>query len=90
LQGRARAVLWSGAGAIGAGLYLLVFLAAAIYPWFDHKTFAGLAAVMLAWPWIDYFPSSLLLVGVLLNAVVIYVVLAVLSFAPVLLRGLRR
>lgn len=83
-------MLWSSVAAIGAGLYLLVFLAAAIYPWFDHRTFAGLAAVLLGWPWIDYFPSSLFLVAVLLNAIVIYVVLALLSLVPALLRGLRR
>ena len=34
---------------------------AAIYPLFDHRTFSGLAAVLLAWPWVDYFPSWALL-----------------------------
>jgi hypothetical protein len=80
--------MWSRAAAIGAGLYLLVFLCAAIYPWFDHRTFSGLAAVLLALPWVDYFPSSLFSVAIFLNAVIIYVVLAVVSRALTLI-GLR-
>ena len=36
---------------------------------------------MLAWPWIDYFPSSLLLLGIFLNALIIYFVLAVVAGA---------
>jgi hypothetical protein len=31
---------------------------------------------MLALPWIDYFPSNLLLAAVALNALIIYVLLA--------------
>ena len=69
------------AAALGAGLYLLAFLSAAIYPWFDRRTFSGLAAVLLAWPWVDYFPSSALLFGIAINAVIIYAVLALISCA---------
>jgi hypothetical protein len=68
--------MWSRTAAIGAGFYLLAFLCAAIYPSFDRRTFSGLAAVLLAWPWVDYFPSSLLLLAVFLNALIIYGVLA--------------
>jgi hypothetical protein len=77
-------MMWSRTAALGAGLYLLAFLSAAIYPWFDPRTFSGMAAVLLAWPWVDYFPSSALLFGVALNAVIIYAILAGLS------RGFRR
>jgi hypothetical protein len=73
--------MWSRTAAIGVGLYLLAFLCAAIYPWFDRRTFSGLAAVLLAWPWVDYFPSSLLLLAVFLNALIIYFVLAVIARA---------
>ena len=73
--------MWSKTAAIGASLYLFAFLCAAIYPWFDHRTFSGLAAVMLAWPWVDYFPSSLLLVAIFFNALIIYVVLTVIARA---------
>jgi hypothetical protein len=31
---------------------------------FDQRTFSGLVPVLLAWPWIDYFPSALFLVMV--------------------------
>jgi len=73
--------IWARTAAIGAGLYLPGFLCAAIYPWFDHRTFSGLAAVFLLWPWIDYFPSSLLLLGIFLDALIIYFVLAVVAGA---------
>jgi hypothetical protein len=73
------ALLKSKAGAMGAGLYLLIFLCAWMYPLFDKRTFSGLVPVLLAWPWIDYLPSALLLVMVALNAIVIYFVLAILS-----------
>ena len=53
----------------------------ALATWFDYRTFSGLAAVLLAWPWIDYFPSSLLLLGIFLNALIIYFVLAVVAGA---------
>ena len=63
---------------IGATLYLLAFVGAAIYPFFSRETFSGLPAVMLAWPWIDYLPNwhYALLIAVALNAVIIYCVLA--------------
>ena len=63
---------------IGATLYLLAFVGAAIYPLFSGQTFSGLLAVMLAWPWIDYLPSwrFTLLIGVALNTFTIYCVLA--------------
>ena len=50
-----------------------------MYPLFDKRTFSGLVPALLAWPWIDYLPSALLLVMVALNAIVIYFVLAFLS-----------
>ena len=74
--------------AIGVILYLLVFACASAYPLFDHRTFSGLFAVMLALPWIDYFPRNLLLAAVALNALIIYFVLAALSFLLSLLRRL--
>ena len=63
---------------IGATLYLLAFVGAAVCPFFSRQTFSGLLAVMLAWPWIDYLPSwhFALLIAVALNAVTIYCVLA--------------
>jgi hypothetical protein len=73
-------------GAAGAIIYLLVFAGAAAYPLFDHRTFAGLGAVLLGLPWIDYISSEWLLAAIALNALIIYVVLAALAF---LLRGLR-
>ena len=72
--------------AIGAGAYLLAFVCASIYPMLDRRTFSGLAAVLLAWPWIDYLPSAWLLFAVALNAGIIYVVLGLLSLALALLR----
>ena len=65
--------------AIGAILYLVIFACASAYPLFDHRTFAGLPAVMLGLPWIDYLASKWLLVAIGLNALIIYVVLAALS-----------
>ena len=73
--------------AIGVILYLLVFACASAYPLFDHRTFAGLAAVLLGLPWIDYLPSGWLLGAITLNALIIYFLLATLSF---LFRSLRR
>ena len=72
-------LLKSKAGAMGAGLYLLIFLCAWMYPLFDKRTFSGLVPVLLAWPWIDYLPSALLLVMVALNAIVIDPVLAIIT-----------
>jgi hypothetical protein len=75
--------------AIGAILYLAVFACAAAYPLFDHSTFAGLAAVLLGLPWIDYLPSGWLLGAIALNALIIYFLLATLSFLLSSLRRLR-
>jgi hypothetical protein len=43
-------------GLVAASLYLAAFLSASSYPLFDHRTFSGLFAVLLAWPWVDYLP----------------------------------
>jgi hypothetical protein len=75
--------------AIGAILYLAVLACAAAYPLFDHSTFAGLAAVLLGLPWIDYLPSGWLLGAIALNALIIYLLLAALSFLLSSLRRLR-
>jgi hypothetical protein len=75
---------------IGVILYLLAFVCACLYPLFDHRTFAGLVAVILAWPWIDYLPSAALPLAVLLNTIIIYALLAVLSLVPTLLRRFRK
>ena len=69
-------------------IYLLVFACAAACPLFDHTTFAGLPAVLLGLPWIDYIPSSWFLGAIALNALIIYFVLAALSFLLSLLRRL--
>jgi len=74
--------------ALGAILYLVAFACAAAYPLFDHSTFAGLAAVLLGLPWIDYFPSSWFLGAIALNALIIYFLLATVSFLLSLLRRL--
>jgi hypothetical protein len=66
--------------AIGAILYLIAFAGASAYPLFDHSTFAGLAAVLLGLPWIDYLPSGWFLGAIALNALLIYFLLAALSF----------
>ena len=73
--------------AIGAILYLVA--CASAYPFFDHRTFAGLAAVLLGLPWIDYIPSKWLLGAIALNALIIYFLLAALSFLFSSLRRLR-
>jgi hypothetical protein len=83
-------LLRSRFAAFGAALYLFAFVCAAVYPIFDHRTFSGLFAVFIAWPWIDYLPSALFLVAVALNAIVIYAALAVLSQVPSLLRWLQK
>ena len=75
--------------AIGVVLYLLVVAGAWAYPLFDHRTFAGLFMVLLALPWIDYFPGSWLLAAIALNALIIYVLLAAVSFLLSSLRRLR-
>jgi hypothetical protein len=79
--------------AIGAGFYLLAFVCASLYPVFDRRTFSGLIAVLLAWPWIDYLPiasSASLPLAVAFNAITIYALLAVLSLMPALLQRLRK
>ena len=82
--------MWSKFGAAGAILYLLIFACAAAYPLFDHRTFAGLPAVLLGLPWIDYFTSKWFPGAIALNALIIYFVLAALSFLfSLLLRRLR-
>jgi hypothetical protein len=75
--------------AIGAILYLVAFACASAYPLFDHRTFAGLAAVLLGLPWIDYLPSGWLLGAIALNALIIYFLLAGLSFLFSFLRRSR-
>lgn len=71
---------------IGAMIYLAVFACASAYPLFDHTTFAGLPAVILALPWIDYLPSGWLLGAVALNTLIIYSVLTTVSFLLSLFR----
>jgi hypothetical protein len=73
----------------GAILYLVAFACASAYPLFDHRTFAGLAAVLLGLPWIDYLPSGWLLGAIALNALIIYFLLAALSFLFSFLRRSR-
>jgi hypothetical protein len=75
--------------AIGVTIYLLVFACASAYPLFDHRTFAGLAAVLLGLPWIDYLPGKWFLAAIALNALIIYFLLAALSFLLSSLRRLR-
>jgi hypothetical protein len=67
-------------------LYLLIFVCALAYPLFDHRTFAGLPAVLLTLPWIDYLPSGWLPAAVALNAMIIYLAAAALSFLTSLVR----
>ena len=75
--------------AIGVTLYLLTVACAWAYPLFDHRTFSGLFMVLLALPWIDYFPSNWLLAAIALNALILYLLLAVLSFLFSLFRPSR-
>jgi len=81
--------MWSRFAALGAILYLAVFACAAAYPLFDHRTFAGLPAILLGLPWIDYVPSAWFPGAIALNALIIYVVLAAASFLVSLLRRSR-
>jgi hypothetical protein len=64
----------SKAGLVAASLYFYAFLFASLYPLFDHRTFSGLFAVLLAWPWVDYLPrwhfAILLAVGS--NAAIVF------------------
>ena len=75
--------------AIGAILYLLAVACAFAYPLFDHRTFAGLAIVILALPWIDYLPGKWLLLAIALNTLIVYFILAALAFMLSSLRRLR-
>jgi hypothetical protein len=83
-------VMRSRFAAIGTGLYLLAFGCASIYPVFDRRTFAGLIAVLLGWPWVDYLPSAWFPLTIALNAIIIFGFLAVLSLMPTLIRQLLR
>ena len=75
--------------AIGAILYLLAVACAFAYPLFDHRTFAGLAIVILALPWIDYLPGKWRLLAIALNTLIVYFILAALAFMLSSLRRLR-
>jgi len=78
---------------ICASFYLLVFFAALLYPLFDHRTFSGVAAVLLTLPWSDHIRGGgtwLLIAGcAMLNAIIIYVVVAALSHMPSIIRRRR-
>jgi hypothetical protein len=67
-------------------IYLLLFACAYAYTLFDHRTFAGLAAVLLGLPWVDYLPSEWFLAAIALNAAIIYLFLAAAAFLCSLLR----
>jgi hypothetical protein len=54
----------------GAAAYILLLASAWTSALVDGRTFAGLAAVMLAWPWVDKLPSAALPIGWLLNAMI--------------------
>jgi hypothetical protein len=79
----------SGFATAGAALYLFIFTCASVYPLFDHSTFAGLPAVLLGLPWIDYLPSKWLLLSIALNAAAIYLLLAAVASLYSLLRRRR-
>jgi hypothetical protein len=67
---------------IGAISYLLAFLAASFYPHISHQAFAGRPAALLLWPWSNLLhPSSqiVLIACAVLNAAIIYAVLALSS-----------
>jgi len=72
--------------ATATALYLLIFALATAYPLFDHRTFAGLAAVLLGLPWMDYLPSEWFLAAIALNAAIIYLFLAAATSLYSLLR----
>jgi ABC-type lipoprotein release transport system permease subunit len=73
----------------GAMFYFLLFASAYAYTFFDHRTFAGLAAVLLGLPWIDYLPSEWFLAAIALNTAIIYLLLAVAASLYSLLRRRR-
>jgi hypothetical protein len=75
---------------IAAISYLLAFLAASLFPRISRQPFAGRPAALLVWPWINLLhPTSqmVLVACAVLNAAIIYAVLALLS---VLLRRVQR
>jgi hypothetical protein len=74
------------AAAIGTGFYLLAVGCALLYPAFDHRTFSGIIVVLLALPWIDYLPSAWLPLAIMLNAIIVFGLLVLLSLVPALLR----
>jgi hypothetical protein len=74
---------------VGAMIYLLLFACAYAYTLFDHRTFAGLAAVLLGLPWIDYLSSEWFLAAIALNAAIIYLFLAAVASLYSLLRRRR-
>jgi hypothetical protein len=82
--------LRSQSATIAAISYLLAFLAASLFPRISRQPFAGRPAALLVWPWINLLhPSSqmVLVACAVLNAAIIYAVLALLS---VLLRRVQR
>ena len=89
-QERIAGVMRSKLAATGTGFYLLAVVCASIYPAFDRSTFSGIIVVLLALPWIDYLPSAWLPLAIMLNAVIIFGLLAVLALVPTVLRRLRK
>jgi len=85
-----RVAVRSKLAAIGTGFYLLAVACASIYSVFDHRAFSGIIVVLLALPWIDYLPSAWLLLAIMLNAIIIFGLLVLLSFVPFLLRRLQK
>ena len=73
--------MYSKLAIFGVAVYLIAFACAAAYPHFVHGTFSDVFVVLLALPWIDYFPRALPAAAAL-NALIIYVVLAALSYLP--------
>ena len=72
----------------GVAIYLIAVTGAVAYPHFVHGTFSDVFIVLLALPWVDYFPRALP-VAVVLNAVIVYALLTALSNLPTWLRGFR-
>jgi hypothetical protein len=71
-------------------IYLIAFAGAIAYAHFDQRMFSNVFAVLLALPWIDYFPKIQLSVAAALNALIIYAVTAALSHIPAWLRRSRQ
>jgi phosphatidylglycerophosphate synthase len=78
--------------AIGASCYAFLFCCALLYSQFDHRTFSGLVAVVLTLPWSDYISGEgtrMRIVGcAILNTVMIYLIIAVVSRLPSIFRRL--